>query len=146
MAQTKKASSGGSSLLLFFAFLIGGIIGYLAFKADVKPADKAVKLSKEFAKVDVIQDLYVYMESVPANQDSYESLGNFEINGDTTVINSKENVGQALSRLFSSGKETLSFDEKLSQMLENIKSNFPEATGVIFSDRLKRCEVIKFRE
>jgi hypothetical protein len=145
MNKTQPKSSGSSSLLLFFAFLIGGIIGFLAFKADAKPTEKERKLSKEYARVETMQDLYVFIESVPATDDGFESLGTFECTGDTTV-GAKETVAQALCRLFYSTKDTLPFDQRLSMMISNVKTNFPEANGVVFSDKMKKCNVIKFKE
>lgn len=135
------AKSGTSTLLLFIVFFIGGAIGYLAFKADAKPKEK--KLTREYAKAESINDVYVFISALPAVE--YETVEMFEASNDTTQSAGSEAV-PTINQLLSFNSGTLTFDERLSKIMENIKAKFPDANGAIFSDGMEKCEVVRFKD
>lgn len=143
----KKQNSINSTTLL--AFLLGAILLFGVYYLGYLPprttgVDKS--LTDDFAQVSQIQNIYVFLESRPANK--YTSLGTFQGDNAIEMLQSigigKEKFGNVLLNMLNTGNQNLNLYEVINKMVEGTKEKYPEASGIIFSDRLKKCEVIKF--
>ncbi len=56
----------------------------------------------------------------------------------------KEKTGKVLESVLNLGKQNINFHEQLVTITEKVKEQYPNAQGVIFSNRVKKCEVIMF--
>ena len=56
----------------------------------------------------------------------------------------KEKAGKVLENLLNLGQQNINFHAQLLTITEKVKEQYPDAQGVIFSNRIKKCEVIKF--
>lgn len=147
MANSKSNST--NLFLPFILFLVGAAAMYFIqplFAAP--PTETIVTFEKEDATVNKINGLYVYIEASPKNKDNYQVIGNVEGDNIFEMVNSigigEEKTGKVLENIFNLGKDNINFHEQLLKITEKVKEQFPNAEGVIFSNKIRKCEVVVF--
>lgn len=150
MSTSNSKNSSSNILMFFLIFILGGVIMYFAypFIQEDQEINNVSVFSKEDAKVNKINGLCVYVESYPKDKENYTVLKTFEGDNVIEMVNSlgigKENVGKVLENILNLVKDNINFHEQLSTITEKVKEQYPEAQGVIFSNKIKKCEVIVF--
>lgn len=144
---TSKGSTNVFALALLF--ILGATIMFFVYPYFItQQVNKPVNYKKEDAIVNKINDLYVYVEAAPKDKDSYNVVGSVEGDNIIEMVNSigigKEKAGQVLENLLNLTKQNINFHEQLLTITEKVKEQYPDAQGVIFSNRIKKCEVIVF--
>ncbi len=147
MSNTKNQSN--NTLIYLLVFVLGVVLmyfgyPYLASTETVSPAP----YDKEIAKVNRIDGIFVYVESYPQDKSAYKVIGTAEGDNIVDMVGSlgigKEKVGAVLENIFNMGKDNVNFHEQLEVMVKKVKEQYPEAEGIIFTNKIKRCEVITF--
>jgi hypothetical protein len=144
MATTKSNSSSGF-LMLFLGLALGGfgmLFGYpylLETESTV-----AVVIEPSFAKVTQKNGVYVFINSEP--QKSVESLGHYKYQQGNKLLDILNTKGENMFDEANAVLNMLVFDRKLDAILEEVKQQYPQAECVVFSGRLDKCEVYKFKE
>jgi RNA polymerase subunit RPABC4/transcription elongation factor Spt4 len=145
MSNTKNQSN--NFFLYFLIFVIGAALMYLGYpylQGETAP----VVYDKEIAKVNRIDGIFVYVESYPQDKSAYKVIGTAEGDNIIDMVGSlgigKEKVGAVLENIFNMGKENVNFHEQLEAMVKKVKEQYPDAEGIIFTNKIKRCEVIIF--
>lgn len=145
-----KNSSSTSFPLLVLMLLFGAGIMYFLAPEIIPQKEKKIekKLTNEYAKVTKINDLYVFIESTPANS-NYTTLDVIEGDKLNDIWSSlgigKDKFGKVLTNIINTGKKNLVFNEMLIKMTEKVSNEFQDASGVIFLNNMRKCQVIKFK-
>jgi hypothetical protein len=105
-------------------------------------------LPNGYAKIgEKINDLYVFINSLPAN--NYEIIET--VKGDNLIDTwnslgiGKEKAEKVISNIINAGKDNLVFYEMLFKITERVHNNYSQASGVIFTNNMKECQVVKFK-
>jgi RNA polymerase subunit RPABC4/transcription elongation factor Spt4 len=152
MKNNKQMASKNKSIIflsLILMLFIGAGIMYFIAPQIIPPKEVEKALTNEYAKVKKINDLYVFIESFPANESSYITLETMEGDNLIDIWNSfgigKDKFGKVLLNIANAGKNNLIFYEILTKMTEKVHNQYKDASGIIFSDQMKKCQVIKFK-
>lgn len=114
-----------------------------------KSEEEKPELSNEYAKVDQIQGFFIFIEATPVKK--YQSLGKItnegyvEITESDSTVPSKKRVRGAWVVL-KADQKNLNYSERLHMMIGKVRAEFPQADGIVFYDRITRCEAIKFEQ
>ena len=131
--------------LLILMFILGA--GLVYFVLPIINPPKENKLTNEYAKVQKMNDLYVFIEAEPVTD--YSTLKTFKGDSLESVWNSfgigKDKFGKVLLNILDAGQHNLILSQKLERMTEAVKNQYPDAEGVIFFDKMNECAVIKFK-
>lgn len=142
-----KNNSTNFFLISILMLIIGA--GLMYFLAPIINSESENALTNEYAKVKKINDLYVFIESTPADPESYTTIETMEGDNLIDIVNSlgigKEKPKNVFANIVNTLGDNLTFDKLLDKITEKAHSQYPDATGVIFSDRMKKCQVIKFK-
>jgi len=142
----KKSKTNFSSILLYGAMLLlgAGIMYFIANQYNIFEKETPI----DRASVEKINGLYVFIESSPIVK--YETIQKFKGDNLADIYNKlgigKQKAGQVILNIINTANENLNFSEVLNTMVNNVHDKYPDATGVIFRNRMKECEVIKLRE
>jgi endogenous inhibitor of DNA gyrase (YacG/DUF329 family) len=143
MVNSRKDKSLNAILFL----LLGSAIMYVAHPYINKPKENPE--AKYFARVERNNGIYVYINSLPIDQDSYSTIATLQVNDIQEIWKSlrigKDNVGQVFLNALNLGNENLVFSNLINKITTQAHDKYPEATGVIINDKLTRCEIIKFQ-
>lgn len=148
MNNSKNQSS--NLLTYFFIFILGGVLMYFGYPYLQEDSATTTEIiyNLEDAKVNKINGLYIYIEASPKDKESYKVIGNVEGDNIIEMTNSlgigKEKVGKVLENILNLAKDNINFHEQLSTITEKVKEHYPNAQGIIFSNKIKKCEVISF--
>lgn len=98
---------------------------------------------KEYARVRKYKGIYVFINSQPVNQ--YEELGTISASvWDNLKIEKGDRAGTVIRRISNSEKEHITLSDMLEKVITNATLEYPEAEGVIFTDKMNSCQVVKF--
>ncbi len=170
---TRQSSSSNNNryIIALLAILLGGLIMYASLPAinDEKPVSTSgtaviaptrvdtvfiidsipPTYKPEEAQVKKINGLYIFVESEPLNSKGYTVLGTIEGENPADMINSlgigKEKFGKVLENIFLKTQENANFRSQLEKMTELVITQYPQAQGLIFTNRIRKCEVIVFK-
>lgn len=146
MAKNNKTSSNLSLVILMF--LLGAGLMYGLFQLNIIPSNES-KFTNEYAKVRKINNLYVFVESAPVDPDSYTTIDIVEGSNLIEIWDSlgigNDKFGKVVNNIFNTGKDNLVFYEKLLRMTEDVYKKHNDASGIIFSENMRKCQVIKFK-
>jgi RNA polymerase subunit RPABC4/transcription elongation factor Spt4 len=147
MSNNKPNSQSNNFFIYLLIFVIGAAlmyVGYPYLQSDAAP----IVYDKEIAKVNRIDGIYVYVESYPQDKSAYQVIGTAEGDNIVDMVGSlgigKEKVGTVLENILNMGKDNINFHEQLKVMVEKVKEQYPDAEGIIFTNKIKKCEVITF--
>lgn len=147
MSSSSSKNQSGNFFIYILIFIIGGAVMYLGYpylQGDAAP----VAYDKELAKVERIDGLYVYVESSPQDKSAYDVIGTTDGDNVIDMVGSlgigKEKVGTVLENIFNMGKDNVNFYAQLEGMVKKVKEQYPQAEGVIITNKIKHCEVIVF--
>ena len=125
--------------------LIGCILMYVAL-TYLAPKDQE---NKHYARVSKLNDLYVYINATPIDQSQYISLGVLSGTDIDEIWDSfgigKDKFGQVILNIFNTNKEHLTFSKVIEKITLKAKKDYPNASGIIISNKLSSCEVIQFK-
>lgn len=145
--QMKSKNSSSAIAMPLIMLVVGVALTYLAFDQGLINSDPAY--SNDCAKVQRINNLYVFIESTPMNT-NYSTIETLKGDDLFEMINSlgigKEKFGKVIQNLIRVGSDNLSMNELVLKMTEMVNDQYPEASGIIFMKNLKKCQVIKFVE
>ncbi|HKR03141.1 MAG TPA: hypothetical protein VJY62_00790 [Bacteroidia bacterium] len=122
-----------------------GTFGTLIIKPNV---EQSKPIPPDHSLVQQFQGVYLYIRSKPENV-NYTSLGIINANSLTRAVenaNHKKGFGNILESVGKSVVKDLSFENRLSAIIEGAKNYNPEVQGVIFLKDLTECELIKFNK
>ncbi len=151
MATTKKQNNSQSNLTSYIlAFIVGAGIVYFGYPY-LNPQQPTVQnYSIGDAQVDQVNGLYVFLESKPVRSTPYKVIDSFEDENLLEVASSvgigKEKFGKVLENILTKGSQKLNFENQIDKITQAVKDKYPDAQAVIFSVKLKRCEVITFEK
>jgi hypothetical protein len=93
------------------------------------------------ATVKQLQGLFIFIESEPLKP--YDKIADLKISMvDKLISLSEKSVPEVTKEILSS----FIFDKNLQNVINEIKSKFPEANGVIFNDDMSSCSIIIFKK
>ena len=106
------------------------------------------ELTNEYAKVDQIQGLFIFIEATPVKE--YQSLGKITNEGYVEITEHDSTTSRKRVRgawvVLKADQKNLNYSERLHMMIGKVRAEFPQADGIIFYDRITRCEAIKFQK
>lgn len=146
-----KANTGNSFNVL--PLIVGMVLGatimlayftyFLESESNVEIANPQTEIPQSTASVNQIDGIYVFINSDPARPT--KSLGTFNYESGNKLLDIFNSKGDNPLDEINVIANMLVFDKKLNSVIEEVKQQYPEAECVVFSGRLDRCEVYKFR-
>ncbi len=132
-------------LSVIIAFIFGAGLVYFGLPFVNPPKEN--KLTNDYATVQKINNLHVFIEAEPVSE--YTTLKTFKGDSLESVWNSfgigKDKFGKVLLNILDAGQHNLILSQKLERMTEAVNNQYSDADGVIFSDKMNECAVIKFK-
>lgn len=115
-------------------------------KAKTKELEEN-KITNEYAKVEKMQGLYVFIESSPAKD--YETLGEVTTEDYVSQVEASNKNKKALKAgldMLLTTVKNIKFSDKLEMLISNANEQYKgQVQGIIVRDKLTKCEAIKFK-
>lgn len=111
-----------------------------------KATSEENKVTNEYAKVATKRGMLVFIESTPANK--YEILGTVNNKPIVDQVEESNKHKKPLRAILDMGITTfknLSYNEKLTMLVDSAKVRYKETEGIIISNDLMSCTAIKFK-
>jgi hypothetical protein len=138
-------SKGNSTVFVAIIGLVGILVGTFG-KEGIDYMKGKPPLDMSEANVQQYQNVYVFIRSRPKT-DRYKSFGTVETNSLVRAVesaNNKRGFGNIMKSVGQSLLNDIPFENRLNEIVIEAKKVKPELQGLIFSDNLTKCEMIKF--
>lgn len=127
---------GAAMTLVYFTY-------FLDAEASVEISNPVAEIAQSTATVNQIDGIYVFINSTP--EKPTKSLGTFKYESGNKLLDILNTKGDNPLDEINVIANILVFDKKLNSVVEEVKQKYPAAECVVFSGRLDRCEVYKFK-